>query len=246
MNYGEAMNLVQIREQFRNLSGRYDLVNDDLSDHGADFYINEGSKYLDRKVETTRSWATYPVIKQAGTWYIRFPYARAVKEVWMTTIGGRVQLVKKRLQDIQAEFYTKIPAEWTNGTPEYFSPTLTRMIPEDIGPATLATFATYIGVVPPITNDYNAIILSVPVDQEALFEIYGLFYSMLLELDADENFWSQVHPMLLIQSAIRQTYVVTGNNHLRDTYEKSMSDELINISIDLVEQIIAEVDAMEG
>jgi len=240
------MNLKEIREQFRNISGRYDLVNDDLSDHGANFYINEGSKYLDRKVETTRSWATYPVIKPIGTWYVRFPYARAVKEVWMTTVEGRAQLTKKRLQDIQAEFYTSVPAEWVNGTPLYFSPTLTRMIPEDIGPATIATFTAYIGVIPPITNDYNAIVLSTPIDQESLFEIIGLFYSRLFEADADENFWSQVHPMLLIQSAIRQTYVVTGNNHLRDTYEKSMNDELTNLGMDLVEQIIAEVDAMEG
>lgn len=240
------MNLVQIREQFRNISGRYDLVADDLKDNGANFFINEGSKWLDRKVETTRSWATYPVVKPAGTWYLRFPFARAVKELWATTVDGRWQLDKKRLQDIQAEFYTEIPALWTNGTPLYFSPTLTRMIPENIAPATIATFTTYIGVIPPITNDYNAIVLSCPVDKETVFEIIGLFYSRLMELDADENFWSQVHPMLLIQSAIRQTFVVSGGDPMLKTYEASIERELADLGMDLVEQVIAEVDEMEG
>jgi len=42
------MNLLQIRQKLRIESGRFDLVNSDGSDSGADFFINEGSRYLDR------------------------------------------------------------------------------------------------------------------------------------------------------------------------------------------------------
>jgi len=240
------MNLIDIRTQFRNISGRYDLVNDDFSDNGANFFINEGSKWLDRKVETTKSWGTYPVIKPLGTWYVRFPYARAVKEVWMTTVEGRTQLTKVRLQDMMANYFTTIPAEWTNGTPLYYSPTITRLIPEILTPAMIATLDDYIGIVSPISNVFNTVIFSSPVDQETLFEITGLFYSKALALDADENFWSQVHPLILIQAAILQTYIISGNRPMMKNYAENLGDQLKDLGMDLVEQIIAEIDQMEG
>ena len=52
------MNLLQIRTKFRDISGRFDLVNSDYSDNGADFYINEGRKFLDRLGEVQKSWAS--------------------------------------------------------------------------------------------------------------------------------------------------------------------------------------------
>jgi len=52
------MNLLQLRTKFRSLSGRFDLVNADFTDNGADFFINEGRKYLDRLDETQKSWAS--------------------------------------------------------------------------------------------------------------------------------------------------------------------------------------------
>lgn len=41
------MNLVDIRKMFREVSGRYDLVNVDFTDNGANFYLNEACKWLD-------------------------------------------------------------------------------------------------------------------------------------------------------------------------------------------------------
>jgi hypothetical protein len=240
------MNLLQIRTKFRDLSGRYDLVNDDFSDNGADFFINEGSKWLDRTIETQKSWASFMAILAAGAWYVQFPNARAIKEVWATTSEGKIQLEKKRLQDLMAAFFTEVPANWTNGTPEYYSPTLSRYIPEDVTPATLATFAAFVGIIPSATHDYNAIILSTPVDQDTLVEIMGLFYSILLTADDDENYWSTVHPLLLIQAAIRQTHIVSGNKPLLEILNKGISDDLGLIDKDLTEQMIAEIDEMEG
>ena len=49
------MNLLQIRQKFRTLSGRHDLVESDGSDNGADFYINAGQRHLDRLDETQKS-----------------------------------------------------------------------------------------------------------------------------------------------------------------------------------------------
>ena len=56
-----------LRKKFCELSGRYDLINADLTDNGADFYINAGQSHLDRMQNTGQMKAKY--IKQitAGT-----------------------------------------------------------------------------------------------------------------------------------------------------------------------------------
>jgi hypothetical protein len=240
------MDLVGIRKQFRDISGRYDLVNTDLSDNGANFFINEGSKWLDRKVETSKSWGSYPILKVAGSWYIQVPYARAFKEVWMTTTEGRVQLKKKRLQDLFTDYFTDLPASWVNGTPEFWSPALTRLIPEIKTPAEIASLDDYIGVITPISHEYNTVMLNVPVDQSTMFEIVGLFYSRFFTADTDENFWSQVHPLMLIQASILQVHTVSGNRVMMKNFVENLTDQLRDLGMDLVEQDIAEVDQMDG
>lgn len=240
------MNLIQIREKFRELSGRYDLVDDDLGDNGADFYINEASKWLDRLAETTKTFGSFMTIIAAGAWYVRFPFARAIKEVWISTAAGRWQLEKKRLQDLIAGYITEPPASITNGTPYYFSPAISRYIPEVVSAVTLATFANYINVMTNTNLEYDAVMFSVPIDQGALVEVYGLFYNKALNDDEDENYWSVSHPMLLIEAAIRQTYKISGNSAMLKISNDTIGRDLIEIDKDFVEQMIAELDEMEG
>lgn len=240
------MNLIQVREKFRELSGRYDLVDDDLSDNGADFYINEASKWLDRLAETTKSYGSFMIVINAGDWSVRFPFARAIKEVWMSTAEGKWQLEKIRLQDLIAAYFTEPPAEWENGTPLYYSPALSRYIPEPVSSGDLTTFASYAGVMTNTNLEYDAIILACPIDQDALVEIQGLFYNRLLEADGDENYWSISHPMLLIEAAIRQTYKISGNAAMLKISNAAIASDLVEIDKDFVEQMIAELDQMEG
>lgn len=43
------MDLEDIRDKFIELSGRDDLANDDGTDNGADYFINAGQKFLDKR-----------------------------------------------------------------------------------------------------------------------------------------------------------------------------------------------------
>ena len=89
------MNLLQLRQKFRSESGRFDLVNSNGTDNGADFYINEGSKHLDR-LETVEKSLAYNYSKlTTGHYFISFPYCRAVQEVWVFNLSARWQLEKK-------------------------------------------------------------------------------------------------------------------------------------------------------
>lgn len=240
------MNLLEVRKQFREISGRYDLVNNDGSNNGADFYINEASKWLDKMVETSKSGASFMAVVNAGDWYVKFPYARAVKEIWISTANGRYQLTKLIMQDMIASFFRGNPSTWVNGVPKYYSPTITRYIPEDVSPANLAIFATYVGLIASDTSNYNAVILSSPVTENTLVEVIGYFYSKILAEDDDENYWSTVNPMLLIQATARQVSIITGNKPMTDSMDRGINSELSNLEKDLVEQGISEIDQMEG
>lgn len=240
------MNLLEIRKKFRELSGRYDLVNDDFSDNGADFFINEASRWLDKTTETSKSSASYMTIVEPSTWYINFPLCRAVKEVWFSTSVGRWQLTKKRYQDLLAGYFSAHPSVWQTGSPLHYAPFLSRQIPEDLTPAQIAEFAAFTGVIESDGHDFNIILLSVPIEEQAMVEIYGLFYSMALEEDESTNYWSTVHPLLLIQVAIRQTHLISGNKPMLDIVDRGLDGDLQRLDRDIVEQIISEIDQMDG
>ena len=102
------MNLLQIRQQLRAVSGRFDLINADDSDNGANFYINAGQKYLDRLTTTQKSYGICYRFCAVGAHSVQFPYCRAVKEVWAATTTARWQLEKKNLADLIAGYFLSL------------------------------------------------------------------------------------------------------------------------------------------
>lgn len=241
------MNLLELRTLFRKLSGRFDLVNSDYSDNGADFFINEGRKFLDRLHETQKSWASCFKVLNVGSFSTSIPHCRAIKEIWISDISnGRWQLRKKDLQYLISNYLTGLPSSRTEGTALYYSPCLTRYIPEGATIEDLEAFAGFVEV--PSGNDYeyNSILLNVPVQYKSMLDIRGLFYSAELVSDTDENYWSSQHPLLLYMSAMRQTEVVNRNTQGVNDWTASIMEEASQLGMDLVEQLIAEVDQMEG
>uniref|UniRef100_A0A6M3JVI9 Uncharacterized protein n=1 Tax=viral metagenome TaxID=1070528 RepID=A0A6M3JVI9_9ZZZZ len=239
------MNLLQLRTKFREISGRFDLVNDDYSDNGADFFLNEGRKFLDRLDETQKSWASIFRFVEIGFYAATFPYCRAIKEVWAATSSARWQLEKKSLQDLIAGYLTGLPSSRSLGAPAYYSPGITRYIPEN---ATADTFESFIGWVEiPSGNahEFNSVILNVPVEEKVVLEIKGLFYSADLVNDTDENYWSAVHPLLLIMAAMRQIEIVNRNTQGVNDWTVSIGTEMKQLGMDLVEELIAEVTQIE-
>ena len=240
------MNLVTLRENFRNMSGRHDLVNDDMSDNGADFYINFACRQLDREVMMNKSHATRMSLEAAGTWLVQYQYARSVKEVWVASSTARWQLEKRDLGDILAAYYGSPPADIENGTPLYYSPFISRNIPEDISSATLTTYSAFVATIEPDGYEYNALIFNVPCDVQLLVEVKGLFYSIELSDDTDTNYWSDQHAMLLLRTAIRATYVGSGNTPMNKLFDEELKKDLFKIEFDFVDEVLTEVDQMEG
>ena len=237
------MNLLQIRTKFRELSGRHDLVNSDYSDNGADFFINAGRMFLDRIYETQKSWASHFKILENGRFSLSFPHCRAIKEVWLAdTNDGRWQLEKKDLQDLVSGYLTDVPSSRSQGAPLYYSPCITRYIPEDATITDVGAFLGFVEVPAGNAHSYNSILLSAPVLYQTMVDIRGLFYSMELVNDTDENYWSSVHPMLLYMAAMRYIEVSNRNTQGVKDWETSIYHDMQQLGFDLVEELISEVD----
>jgi hypothetical protein len=240
------MNLLQIRNQFREMSGRFDLVDALGVDTGANFYINEGSKFLDRLDETQKSWASAFRMLKVGSYSTSFPFCRAIKEVWAATTSARWRLEKLSIQDLIQSYLLGLPSSRGSGIPLYYSPCLTRYIPESASVIDLEAFIGFVEIPSGNAHNYNAILLSIPVDQVTMIDIRGLFYSLELVADTDINTWSVSHPMLLCMAAMRAIEVVNRNTQGVKDWESAISTEMTQLGMDLVEELIAEVDQMEG
>lgn len=240
------MNLLQTRKKFRDLAGRNDLVNEDGSDNGANFYIHEGQKYLDRQDETQKSWASAFRFIDIGHYSASIPYCRAIKEVWIASTTARWQLEKMDLQDLIAEYLTGNPAERSTGNPLYFTPTITRYIPENAVTADFESYLQWVEIPAGPSHEYNSILLNVPVLDKVVVEVKGLFYTAELVEDTDENHWSVNHALLLITAAMRQTEVVNRNPRGIKLLDEIIRKDTTQLGMDLVEEIIAEVTVMKG
>jgi len=240
------MNLLQLRTKFRELSGRFDLVSNLFADTGADFFINAGSKYLDRMDETQKSWGTCFKFLEVGHWAVSFPYCRAIKEIWVATISERWQLEKTRLQDLIEGYMTGLPSSVTPGTPLYYSPCITRYIPENATVQELEAFIGYVDISAGHSHEINSILVNIPTSEKLTVIINGLFYSAELVNDTDENYWSAVHPLLLISAAMRQTEVPNRNTQGLNDWDNAIRTEMRQLGFDLVDEMIAEADQMGG
>ncbi len=240
------MNLLQLRTKFRDLSGQFDLVNADYSDNGADFFINEGRKFLDRLNETQKSWGVCYRFMEIGHFSVTFPHCRAIKEVWVATVEGRWQLEKYKLQDLMSEYLAGLPSSRNTGTPLYYSPCITRYIPEDATVVDMEAFVGFVEVPSGNAYEYNSIIVNIPTESKLMVQIHGLFYSMELVNDIDTNYWSDQHPLLLYMAAMRQLEVTNRNTQGVNDWSNAISVEMTQLGMDLVEEIIAEVSQMEG
>lgn len=240
------MNYLQMRLKFRELSGRHDLVDSVGVDLGAGFFINEGRKYLDRLHETQKSWASCYRFLNIGSYVVTFPYCRAIKEVWGATTLAKWQLEKKNIQDLINGYLLDIPSERSTGLPLYYSPCITRHSPENIPAASFESFVGWVDVPAGNAQEYNSILFSIPTSEKLTITINGLFYSAELVNDLDVNYWSVAHPMLLYMAAMRQIEVANRNTQGVKDWEASIEVDTRTLGFDLVEEIIAEADQMEG
>jgi len=242
------MNLKEVRTQLIKLSGIPDLEDEDGLDNGGNFYINEGSRYLDQKSSDLLGNSRTSVFKTLaiGSYYTIFENCRSVLEVWIHTDTGVTRLVKADYSELKAYYGEKI-SDLDKGTPAYYALVHLRFEPNyDDQTVSEKLASAFADVVVSDSVDYNAVLITPPPDEAVQLEIVGNFYSPKLTANSSVNFWSARYPGLLLKAALMEIEVYNRNTQGVKDWEAAINADFLGIDMDSVLEQNAEVDALEG
>lgn len=238
------MNLLKIREQFIELSGRSDLVKSmtNYEDNGADWYIRAASKELDReRLQTGEAPKIAVIAVPAEGWVVKLDRMRSIFSVRVRT--GNTYSVLKRLS--RAGVYSTFPKlgyDISAGAPLFYYPINFQYLSEDAIPDAFMIEAAYEKTIDEITG----IIILPPPDTAIQVEVEGYFYSALLENDEDTNFWATVEPDILVMGAMRELERSYRNMSGAREWTSHIEQKLLGIDMDRVEQTISATSKMRG
>jgi hypothetical protein len=165
-----------IRKMFCERSGRYDLMNTDYTDNGADFFINAGQRHLDRLQNTGKMQAKNIQSVVAGTIQVKVAGLRSVLKVWAgNSTDGLIELKPASLAYLRG-LYEKQLGDVDHGTPEWYAPAIFRPA---IDTLSLTGLYDADDLIPSTTGHYtySGIIIMPPPDETYYISIYGLYYS---------------------------------------------------------------------
>lgn len=225
------MNLLQIRKKLVELSGLYDLVEDyeggDYSDNGADFFLQNGQKWMERKLDTPKSPAEFRTNLSAGDYTILVSDSRAIKRVRVEGVGYLDKFTMPEVWDKYGDEQTIKSAD--KGEPSEYAIGIYRRS-GNTNKIRLANKRLYI--MPPSDGNYTVF-------------VEGLFFSAYLDDDEDYNWWSLYEPAVLIQSALYQRETFLRNSQGMNDWRGAIMDHLQGIDFDRVEEESAEIDQMK-
>lgn len=237
------MNLLEVREQFVKISGRYDLITDQTSyaDNGADFYIKAGQNFLDRLRNAPKSENSVFAKLGAGEWYITFSRCRSIRAVWVNNSEGRSELEKKTLSWLYEEFSGTV-ASTDRGTPYYYCPARLRST-EEIDRDSLGVFFNY---AEDSSEELRGILIFGPADEIIVVEVQGLFYSDELDRDVSTSYWTSNYPETLVKAAMHQLATFQRDHRDAGDWLKAMLLDLEGIDKDSVDEDIAAITQIRG
>ena len=231
------MNLREIRDEFIRRSGRYDLITEDGSDAGANFFIQSGARFLDRRsnLDATRKGITVELCDTAGRVY--------VKDCWLI---HRVscQMLQSWLPCTKVHAVRGLACVLANpGRPAFYAEKTERYIPDP------STSAAFLNNAPASAFDRqdmacHHIMLELwpRPTQPCTVRVEGCFYSEPLLQDEDHNVWSERFPDTLIKAALYQLEIFYRNT-------EGAQDWLNSIQLDLTDaeqlEVLAEIDGKD-
>jgi hypothetical protein len=263
------MTLLATRQSFVELSGRYDLVVDEINwaDNGANFFIQAGQRWLDRNSTIYQSRAKYYKTLALGAWYDIIPDCRAIQGVWVSnSLGSKWKLVKRDLGDLlyltslktgtitdpnipvdtMGGDAIKDPGQISVGSPINYAPIVLRSVPEVSGSITIDHFGPVVYSTSGNHHGFDGIIFLPPVDAEHVLEIDGLFYQPKLVNDSDSNFWTEREEFTLVLAACRAMEVSFRNRQGVSDWESAIASELQGVEFDLVEEESSNIRQLGG
>lgn len=232
------MLLSDLRKKFVKRSGRYDLIDENGADNGADHFINAGQDLLDMLQDTPKCIRSHAIQTSAGSYTIELMRCIAVREVWMQSATVERYQLKEVERDWLKRYYSKPISEITNGVPAYWSYNVIGMSPEQIGMDS-DDFTGFYGMGDKhFGNDweYDGLIYMAPADGIYTVEIIAKFFSPALEDDNSSSYWLTRFPEILLKAALAQHETSLGNSERFNDYLAALRLDLKIVDYILVEQ----------
>jgi hypothetical protein len=240
------MPLIDIRIQFIQYTGRYDLVIDtiDYDNAGADTFIVAGQRWLDRTFEVNGSKGRDDTFLDIGNWFTLVPDVRVIESVWVSLVTGeRYPLKYLSMMDFRASF-GKDPIGITNGRVNYYTPIFFQKIPASYDALIDVIGSNEYIVSTPV--GYNGLLFMPPTDAQVNLEVHGKFYQPRLQNNSDANLWSEAYPTALVMAACRQVEISYRNQQGVSDYEAGITGELRGAEFDLVDSETNNMPRLKG
>ncbi len=242
------MNLLELKKQLLDISGRTDLIDSDtLADTGIGRYIAAGIKWLDGKFYGKQGDAIFTQRIFKGSYIVRIPPCRVIQSVWTGDTEKRTKLIRRDLDTLLQEF----PQPWreTNlSFPSYFSPITSRQMPDqrniraDVALYSANQFALSSGD----AVFLDRIIILPPPEVDFDIQVHGKFKSNRLIEATDSNWWTLHHMDTLVNSVMRQIEITHRNTQGVNDWDAVLISDLITLDQDYTEETFYEIDNMEG
>ena len=253
------MDYYLIRKKFCELSGRYDLMNSDYTDNGADFFINAGQSYLDRLQNTGKMQAKNVQSVAAGTIKVYIAGLRAIHRVWAgNTTDGLIELQKAPDIAYLRSLYGEQLSGIDQGSPEWYAPAIFRPFVDTSSTTTLSGYYDIDDLIlptgaTPVHYTYTGIIIMPPPDATYYISMYGLFYSPTLsatysapDWTQTKSYWSEVFPDTLIQAGLFKLESFYRNTEGKKDYHDNLMDDILGLDKDMAEEEAAGITEMGG
>jgi hypothetical protein len=243
------MTLLSVRTLAVQLSGRYDLINDDGatpesgSDKGMNAFINSGQRYLDMQFDGKKASGVRYDPLAIGAWYLSINGIRAIEDVWVNSTSERWQLERKSLWWMKQN-YSELVSASTSGDAMYWAPVLLRGI-DVTNKDSLGAFFSH-ALTQTGYEGYSGVMILPVTDVALVAEISGKFWSPTLSSDSDESYWSSVHEMLLVWASLRQLEVSYRNREGAADWDAAITSYIFGLDKDEIQEQISSVDVLEG
>ena len=230
------MTLYDVRQIFVQRSGRYDLIIDTVSwaDNGADYFINEGSKILDRSQNINSSISRTYTLPTDGQMHVLVDNMIACERVFVHGGGQRTELEKLEYVDMVADITGTLdsltkdrPVRFCIGHLRSENPNFMDVFGQYFDFTQVDPYHDVIFIYPPTTGDYN-------------IEVWGLYHNNLLINDTDRNVWTENHQELLAWAALYAHEVSRRNTSGANDWWQAISAELNKLDDAMVYEMIVD------
>ena len=237
------MNLIELRKQLVSITGRYDLMNEDFTNNGIDFYINSGQHMLDKLGIATDNHVSMAVEIASGDYSASFnSKCLSVFEVFVNDTIERTPLERVDYYAMK-EYYANLVSTEEANRPEYYALASLRIL-EAASRDSLGAFLNLEFQVPSV--DYRGLIFMPPADKDYVIEVSGKFYSLELSDNNQETYWTTYAPEILIKAAMYQLYKLTGRSRDADDIRSALNEEVADLDKMNVEEDVYITSEMGG